>query len=379
MGGLPVSSPKKKVLVLGGTGAMGVYLLPILAEKEYEIYVTSRKKRDSGNRNIKYIMGNAKDDAFLDECLTSHYDVIVDFMAYSTEEFKRRYEKLLSATDHYMFLSSYRVYGDSDKELITEKSVRLLDCVNDPEYLATDEYALAKARQENLLTSSDFRNWTILRPAITYATNRFQLATMEVDDFVYRALNGKDIIFPKEMLDKETTLSWGGDVAKMISRLMLNEKAYGEAFTLATAEHHKWREVVDYYRKILGVHVKIVSLSEYQEVTRSTWRTKYDRMLNRMLDNSKVLSATGMQQSDLMPLYDGLRIELANFSRKPQYGAINHALQKRMDAAVYSKSRETMKKLRRYAGKAKKLLRSPGQLPGKAKKALKKVLKKVKG
>lgn len=361
-----MTGSKKKILVLGGTGAMGIYLVPKLANMGYEVHVTSRKVRKSNNRNIIYIVGDAKNDGFLEGLLADGYDAIVDFMVYNTDEFTARCEKLLSATEHYLFLSSYRVYADAQGKALTESSPRLLDTVKDPEYLATDEYGLTKARQENILLGSGRSNWTILRPAITYATGRFQLATMETAEFVYRALNGKDIIFPREMLDKETTMSWGSDVAKMIALLVLNSKAYGEIFTLSTSEHHKWKEVIEYYKKILGVRVKIVSLKEYQEVTRATWRVKYDRMLNRVIDNTKVLEATGMQQSELMPLYDGLRIELANFSRKPQYEAINHALQKRMDKSVFSRRRELLDKL-------KKVWRNRQKIPGKIKDRVKKL------
>ena len=37
----------------------------------------------------------------------------------------------------------------------------------------------------------------------------------------------------------------------------------------------------------------------------------YDRELNRVMDNSKILEITGMKQSELMPLEEGLRLELS--------------------------------------------------------------------
>ena len=40
-----------------------------------------------------------------------------------------------------------------------------------------------------------------------------------------------------------------------------------------------------------------------------TWQLRYDRMFNRIMDNSKILEVTGMKQSQLMPLYDGLKLE----------------------------------------------------------------------
>ena len=326
-----MSKLDKKILLLGGTGAMGVYLAPILAELGYEVYITSRKDQVSENSKIHFIKGNAKDIKFLDRLLVTRYDAIVDFMIYRTEEFADRYEKLLTNTTHYLFLSSYRVYGDSKGMPIKENSSRLLDCVKDEEYLATDEYALAKARQENILISSKYINWTIIRPAITYSHTRFQLGTMEANEFLSRVLKNKIVIFPEQMLEKETTMSWAGDVAVMISKLIFNEVAMGEIFTAATSEHHKWKEVIQYYQNIVNMKVKIVDLHDYQNIVGRLWQIKYDRMYDRIVDNNKILSATGMSQSDLMPLEKGLRLELERFVKNPAFAKIDSIMDGKMD------------------------------------------------
>jgi nucleoside-diphosphate-sugar epimerase len=331
-----LDSAKKRVLLLGGTGAMGVYLAPELLRLGYEVYITSRSARTAAERGIHYIKGNAKDLAFLDELLESKYDAIVDFMVYHTDEFAERYERLLANTEHYLFLSSYRVYGDNGRKPITEEAPRLLDSVKDEKYLATDEYGLTKARQENILAGAAKKNWTVLRPAITYSKDRFQLGTMEANEFLYRALRGKPIIFPRQMLGKQATMSWAGDVAKLIAKLTLNPNAMGEFFTVSTAEHHTWKEIVAYYKELLGVRVKIVDLDTYRRVIGRPWQIKYDRMLNRIIDNSKALAAAGMRQEDFMPLREGLRIELANFSKAPRYAAINKEREKKLDKITFA-------------------------------------------
>lgn len=52
-----------KILILGGTGAMGTYLVQILKQKNCELYVTSRTFHES--KEINYILGDAKNDVFL--------------------------------------------------------------------------------------------------------------------------------------------------------------------------------------------------------------------------------------------------------------------------------------------------------------------------
>ena len=180
------------ILILGGTGAMGAHVIELLKKKGYDITVTSRKARASGN-SVTYIQGNAKDNAFIDNICKQHWDCIIDFMVYSTELLKSRIDMLLNATDQYVFISSARVYADSSERL-TEESPRLLEMCTDKEYLATDEYALAKAKEENILFSASKNNWTIVRPSLTYSETRLQLGVYEKENWLYRALHGLSLI-----------------------------------------------------------------------------------------------------------------------------------------------------------------------------------------
>lgn len=335
---------RKRILLLGGTGAIGTHVAPELLRRGFSVVVTSRSEHAPDASGVEYRQGNAKDDAFLDTLLAERFDAIVDFMIYSTEAFKKRCEKLLTHTSHYVFLSSYRVYGDCGCAPITEESPRLLDSVDDPAYLKTDEYGLAKARQEDVLRASGYQNYTIVRPSITYAGDRFQLGTMEANEFLIRALHGKMVIFPKEMLSKRAAMTYAGDVGRMIARLVLDENAFGETYTAASAETVTWNNVLKIYQKILGMQVKYVPLSVYESVVGRPWQIKYDRMLHRIVDNTKILLETGMKQSELMPLYEGLRIELQKFVAAPHFKPADEAMQQRMDRAIEEAEKPQPKK-----------------------------------
>ncbi len=308
-----LNSKGRKALVLGGTGAMGVYLVPELAAMGYEVKVASFDDVVSDNPLISYVKTNAKDIGNLKELLEGKFDVIVDFLIYSTEQFKERYDILLQNTDHYFFLASYRVYaGDSP---ITEDSPRLLDVSEDKDFLATEDYSLYKARQEDILQNSKYGNWTIVRPAITYSKRRFQLVTLEAPVVVARALKGKPVVLPAEALSVQGTMSWAGDVAKMFSRLILNPAAYRECFTLATAEHHTWGEIAEYYKEIIGLKYVAADTEDYLKIMGGSagagYQLAYDRLFQRIIDNSKVLRVTGLKQEDFMPLRNGLEKELS--------------------------------------------------------------------
>ena len=123
-----------RVLILGGTGVMGRYLVDIFHQKEVDVYVTSRKHNKSYD-NINYILCDAKNTNNISVILEQGWDAIVDFMVYaSLEEFKEKKDMMLRSTKQYIFMSSARVYADSDVP-ITEKSSRLVDVSTDGEYI----------------------------------------------------------------------------------------------------------------------------------------------------------------------------------------------------------------------------------------------------
>ena len=84
-----------KILVLGGTGAMGKFLVRDLAEMGHDVFVTTRsasyKNENNSKRKITYIQGNAHNEEFIKRLMAERWDAVVDFMAYTTEKFEQRY------------------------------------------------------------------------------------------------------------------------------------------------------------------------------------------------------------------------------------------------------------------------------------------------
>jgi len=281
-----------KILILGGTGAMGLHLVQLLSNDSMDVYVTSRTARSS-KKNVKYIHGNAHDITFLKNLLKERWDAIVDFMVYDTLSFKARVNILLEATHQYIFLSSARVYADSESP-ITETSPRLLDISLDSEYLKTDEYALTKARQEDVLCNSGYNNWTIIRPYITYSENRFQLGVLEKETWLYRALHNRTIVFSKDIEKNKTTLTYGYDVARGIISIIGEKSAYRQAFHITVDESYTWGDIFELYlnflEKELGKRPKVLLIEKNPRVTlsNSKWQVLYDRYYNRCFDNTNI-------------------------------------------------------------------------------------------
>lgn len=324
-----------KVLILGGTGPMGVYLTELLRKRASEVVVTSRTAREA-EENLRFLKGNAKDFTFLKPLLAQGWDAIIDFMVYSTTEFRNRIDSFLAATGQYVYLSSARVYAGSD-EALTEASPRLLDVSTDKKYLATDEYALAKARQEDCLFGHTKKNWTIIRPYITYGPQRLQLGVLEKEAWLYRALQGRSIIFNEDIAKCTTTMTHGQDVARGMAALVGQESALGEVFHITGPHSESWQSILECYLARLAqemgdVSVKNVDLPTFHRCHGGRYQMIYDRVYNRTFENSKINSF--LDTNTFIPIETGLNRCISQFLNSPKFSAINWATEAKKDRAA---------------------------------------------
>lgn len=310
---------KKKVLIIGATGAMGTYLTERLVVDGHDVDAVSLDAMTSDSPNLHYIqVANAKAPSFIDEITKNHYDAIVDFMIYDSISFRLISPKYLASTDQYIYLSSCRVYADEEIP-IRETSPQLLDVTTDRDLLFSDDYCIHKARGEDALRAGKFRNWTIIRPSTTYSRKRCQLLTLERSILLRYIRSGEPVLLYDKAKDIPASLTWGGDVAEMIRRLLFNEKALCDDFNVTSSESRTWGEIAEYYHDIFGLDYEWVDELSYQRFRNpkfdpdkdlgTVWQLRYARMFNRTYDNSKILEATGLKQEDFLTLYQGLSRE----------------------------------------------------------------------
>lgn len=314
-----------KILVLGGTGAMGAHLVRLLSDDGAKVTVTSRTRGDTQG-TVRYVQGSAMDAAFLAELLREPWDVIIDFMVYSTPGFAARVGLLLDACSQYIFVSSARVYAESG-QAITEDSPRLLDVSTDKEYLASDEYALTKARQEDLLRDSGRMNWTVIRPYITYSDIRLQCGVLEKEDWLYRALQGRTIVFSSDIAAKWTTLTHGMDVSRGIKAIVGNAGAMGQAFHITAPKPLTWDRILSIYSDTLQHHsgqrprILLANLSDFSKTHWLKYQIRYDRLFDRVFDNSKI--GQYLDTGNFIDAEAGLKNCLEAFLASPKFGHVN--------------------------------------------------------
>ena len=315
---------KERVLLIAGGGAIGTYVGQELLKRGFKVDVICLEDHVSDDPDLTFRKLRVTEE-FLREFLPEkRYDAIVDFLHYEDPAvYEKRHRLLLDNTRQLIFLSSYRVYADEEHP-VRETSPQLLDVSRDQTLLTREKYGISKAYNERILRASPYRNWTIVRPVISFSHFRFDLITQQSSTLITRAREHKKILLPREARNRVAGLDWAGNVGKIIAHLVLNEKSYGEAFTISSGQVHTWGEIADYYTEILGAEFVWVSTEDYLRTATpgeigDEWGLYYDRLLDRTIDNSKVLATTGLTPADFLPVRDALRLEISALPENPHF------------------------------------------------------------
>ncbi len=302
----------KKVLLIAGGGTLGRYTAKELLRKDCAVDVICLEDYTSDNPNLRYYQANA-DLKYLTAFLKdNYYDGIVNFIHYtSVDDYKPVHKLLCSKTDQLIFLSSYRVYADLQHP-ITETAPLLADVVkDDEEFLKTENYALPKAGCEKYLREeSGTKNWTIVRPVISFSDKRFDLVTVSGQEIIDAAKSGKTILLPKAAKNLTAGLDWAGNSGKLIANLLFKKECFGEAYTVSSGQNLTWGEVADIYTRLTGVKFRWAETEEYVNTGHGGYILIYDRLYDRAVDHTKILMATGLNKDDFTSVEEGIKIEL---------------------------------------------------------------------
>ena len=307
----------KKVLVIGATGNMGTPLCPLLVNAGYEVHAIAGEIGKNTTPGVTYHLANAMDHDVLQGFLDRKFDAIVDFMVYRAPGFfAERLPRMLGATGQYVLFSSYRVYADS-REILTETSPRLSDALapDDP-WRSRAGYAQAKCAMEDMLHASPLQNWTALRPVNVYSPKRIPLVTWTKTEVAERAYAGKKLLLPREAMPVRANIICCEDAAKMIAGVVLNEKAFGEIYNVASSENPTWNEILDFYHDEIGLEAELCDAKDFPQIvygdslaSKLDWWNNifwYSRVYDLDVDNTKILQATGLRREDLTPVREGL-------------------------------------------------------------------------
>ena len=332
----------KDVLLIAGTGTLGGPTYMELVRLGWSVDVISLEDFASVTPRLKFIKANATTESMAKFLDGRRYAAIVDFMHVpEPNEQGRRIDIMLDHTDQFVFLSSYRTYTGRDK-VVTESSEQWIDAPANDRMLAEDTYAIPKSRGERHLRSSGRRNWTIIRPVISFTHYRLDLVSVGAYAILFRTAAGKKIPLPIEVRDKHCSVTWGGNTGLQIAHLIGKPDALGEAFTLGTDEGLTWADIAKFYEELAGAQFEWIPAADYLEIaTTNSYMEQQmlwtDRNLDRRVDFSKMLRVTGLDPSRFMSCRDAIAHELTILSERPDLVArfdspFRRELDARMDA-----------------------------------------------
>lgn len=298
----------KKVLLIAGGGTLGLYTAEELLRLGHKVDIICLDDKKSDNENLRFFKAEATVRYLEDLFSHTHYDGIVNFIHYPDYKAYIPYHELLSRnTDHLIFLSSYRVYADVQHP-ITENAPQLIDVIkDDPLLLEKDDYGISKSRAERYLAESTCpKNYTVVRPVISFSDRRLDIVTTSGQMVVEAAREGKALKLPLEAKNLTAGLDWAGNSGKLIANLLFKKDCIGETYTVSSAQNLTWGEVADIYTELLGVKFEWVPASFPSDL----WIWRYDRACDRKIDNSKILKATGLKPNDFKSIKEGIMSEL---------------------------------------------------------------------
>lgn len=306
----------KKVLLIAGGGTLGTHVGEELLRMGCSVEVICPEEKTSGDPRLRFYRTKATTDFLQELFAANHYDGIVNFIHYpDVREYEKVHFMLSAATEHLIFLSSYRIYAD-EQHPITESAPQLLDTSRDADFLQNESYALAKARGERFLRSADpDGHWTAVRPVISFSRYRFDIVNCSGRTVLERAADGKPVILPEKARLLTAGLDWAGNTGKLIAHLLFKPRTFGESYTVSGAPQMTWEQVAALYTRILGVRFEWMDTQEYLRryapAGAANWILTCDRFFERRIDNSRILTASGLTEKDLLSIEEGLRIELA--------------------------------------------------------------------
>lgn len=305
----------KKVLLIGGGGTLGTYTAENLLKMGHKVDILCPEDKVSDNENLVFFKGYGTAETLKEMFSKKHYDGIVNFIHYENiEEYKPMHKLLCENTDHLIFLSSYRVYADKQSP-ITESAPQLLDVSEDKAFVERERYAIKKAEAEKFIRSAEYKNWTMVRPVISFSQYRFDLFMYSGDVLIEAAKKGQVKYLPEKAKNLTAGIDWAGNSGKLIANLLFKKDAVGKAFTISSAQNLTWGQVAEIYGEVLGLKVEWVSEEEYiasiPPMSEGVyWQYAYDRMFDRKIDNSAVLKVTGLKAEDFTSIKQGLITEL---------------------------------------------------------------------
>lgn len=323
-----------KVLFIGGTGNISTSCTRAAIESGIEVVHLNRGTAEHGTLpgKVTTLRCDVKNREEMQRILADHtFDVVVNWIAFTTEDIERDLALFSGRTGQYVFISSASVYHKPPRHYVITEST--------PAFNPYWGYSQRKIACEERLWrayADDGFPMTIVRPSHTYS-----------DGWMPTPWGGPDFTVPQRMIDGKRiivhgdgqslwTLTHTEDFAKGFTGLLGNPDALGETFHITSEEAITWDQVHRAIGAALGVEPKIVHIpSEVINRADPALGAGFlgDKAYSVVFDNSKIRRfVPGFVCT--IPFHEGMRRSAALLAAHPERRVVDDKINQTIDSIL---------------------------------------------
>lgn len=244
----------KKVLLLGGSGFVGTYIVNRLSQRGIEVTVPTRRRERTKalimQPGVEMPEANIHDEKTLTDLMRGH-DVVINLVGIlHSRDVKFPYSQ--DFAEAHVELPKKIVAAC--KAAGVRRLVHMSALKADPK--APSEYLASKGDGEAVvLAAKDELDITIFRPSVIFGLGDSFLS-------MFAKVLKKLPFFPLGYGHARFQPVWAADVADAFVDCLGDINTFGQAYDLAGPKVYTLRELVDYTAQLTGSNARIISLSE---------------------------------------------------------------------------------------------------------------------
>lgn len=244
----------KKVLLLGGSGFVGTYIVNRLSQRGIEVTVPTRRRERTKalimQPGVEMPEANIHDEKTLTELMRGH-DVVINLVGIlHSRDVKFPYSKDFA-----------EAHVELPKKIVAackaagiRRLVHMSALKADPK--APSEYLASKGDGEAVvLAAKDELDVTVFRPSVIFGLGDSFLS-------MFAKVLKKLPFFPLGYGHARFQPVWAADVADAFVESLGDINTFGQAYDLAGPKVYTLRELVDYTAQLTGSNARIIALSE---------------------------------------------------------------------------------------------------------------------
>ncbi len=331
-----------KLLFIGGTGIISSACSELAVARGHELFLLNRslsKKMPAPEGATIFQADIYAEEARVAKLLADHhFDVVVDYLAYTVDDIERDLRLFRGKTDQFIFISSASAYQKPVKNyIITERTP-----LENPFW----DYSRNKIACEDKLMFAYLNEGfpvTIIRPSLTYGPMQIPFAVGSWTHpwtVIDRMKRRQKVIVPGDGTSL-WVMTWNADFAKGLVGLLGNEKAIGEAFQITSDEVLTWNQIYLEAYQALGlepnmIHIASDLIAAYHPP--SLGSLVGDKSNSVVFDNSKIKRFVHDYDCEVNWAL-GLRRALAWFAAHPEFQTIDYEMNSIWDRIISSYTR----------------------------------------